>query len=496
MARVLVPLLAVGVLVALIVGRNESSSGHAERAGRPDPAAAAPVPGAPHSATASTKHQARVIRGRVMGPYGRPVRMADVSQMQPESHELEWTDEAGRFELQVPGPGRYVLQAVLEGDLAPQRKSVVVPPDGDPPEVEFLLRAAGRVYGELFLNGRPVQEGYVDLFDGEEQIAEAQTHDGFFTITDELPRDALLRLEAIAPPGGFLDPPMTVRIGDAPVDVGRLDLTPCIKLVVRLFRPDGTESRRVWHAPVEGFARAFEGDIGPFLGAGWKSGPIYRRPGPLRLVLRDASRDILIPHDFDLEAGMPEEVAVLIPPGPIRHRGRVLDERGGPVRARLRPGFEAPIIECDDGGAFEVRLPHGGLFALWLVGLYLRDHGWVDIERVRYGVLVDTTRRRSPSRFRLGGRVLVRAKGDRPYRLKREGDGEICRISSTTPRSVRAKESSKDYAVLTPLLEPGWYRWSRAVTIEGGRWRYADAPASARFQVRDDRLNVLDLRGR
>lgn len=89
---------------------------------------AAPAPGeaqAPTGERTRVKHDGSspevLLKGRVVGPLGRPLRQAVVTVLHPDGQHVDWgrTDNDGRYVLALPEAGRYLLIVSADG-WAPQ----------------------------------------------------------------------------------------------------------------------------------------------------------------------------------------------------------------------------------------------------------------------------------------------------------------------------------------------------------------------------------------
>lgn len=96
-------------------------------------------------------HPELIVRGRLVGPRGRPIRQGVATVLRPDGEHLDWgrTDNDGRYALALPEPGRYLLVVSADG-WAPQSTLA----DLDQEDVgEFVLRR------RLVLSGRVLDDG-------------------------------------------------------------------------------------------------------------------------------------------------------------------------------------------------------------------------------------------------------------------------------------------------------------------------------------------------
>lgn len=76
---------------------------------------------APTGERAQVKHQGQLpellVRGRVVGPHGRPLRQAVATVLHPDGQHVDWsrTDNDGSYVLALPEPGRYLLVVSADG---------------------------------------------------------------------------------------------------------------------------------------------------------------------------------------------------------------------------------------------------------------------------------------------------------------------------------------------------------------------------------------------
>jgi len=360
-----------------------------------------------------------VLTGVVYDPYGRPVEKAEVEVLLPKPYRLHLSSGNGRYEIEFVHPGEYLLQAALTVDLAPQRKRVVVPAEGQPDPVDFRLRQAGLVFGEVVVGQRPVTKGFVDievgdLFGDWEYEVETTIENGFFSIPREPPRDVPLRAKVVSP-DGFLEEPVRFRYEGERVDLGTLVLTRYPTLLVRLRLPDGTWADEVFAG--EGIGPARRTLLGPR--SDGLPDPIsvdshVRLDAPedrtMRLAIWAGPRGrYRVVREVHLARGQLRELEITMRAGPTAVRRRLTDGRGDPIRARLRLGAR-PALESGPDGFFDATLPWSGVHTLHVEELFVPDVGWVNLVTRLYAApsfLVDADDPAAPCVLPFEGRVLL-----------------------------------------------------------------------------------------
>ncbi len=475
MKRLLVPLLATGLILALSLtqarerGRRGSPGSGGEGAG----SARSETPGEPGRAGADAPPppSPRFLRGVVFDPAGRPLHRAQVNRLHPLPREVVFCDEEGRYALPLTPAERHVVESYWGEDYGPERRVVVHAGPGDPPEETFRLQPAGYVHGEVLVDGRPVDGASVDLLAGGKVVGGTQTVSGFFTVLEEPPRDTPLELRVEHEVEGYLLVPPAVTYEGKPVALGRLDLTRYSKLSFRLEFPDGTaeldpsvcEASRL-------FAELVAGTI-------W-SGRFERdrvRAGRYRLAVWEGERKSGLMIGVAVLPGEDQEVVLAVPRGPANCTGRVVDDRGRSVRARLRHLPSEATVECDESGRFRVEVDAGGLACFAVVALWLNGHAWVELARPAGYLLCDTGRPGETQTLSLCGRVLFL--GPRGGCVELAGIG----LERTAGRVTAWRQelgAGDVVACLSPLLVPGKYRAGRAHLAAGPGRRWAFPPES------------------
>ena len=102
-----------------------------------------------------------LVRGRVVGPHGRPLRQAVATVLHPDGEHVDWgrTDNEGRFALALPRSGRYLLIVSADG-WAPQSTLV----DLDSEEIDpFTLTRRLLLSGHVLDRGSPLPGAMVSL---------------------------------------------------------------------------------------------------------------------------------------------------------------------------------------------------------------------------------------------------------------------------------------------------------------------------------------------
>jgi len=189
----LVPVLVLGLLFAFflkerpLVSQNapvpDARSGDGQdndaRAAAPPlpvrPVKSAPQPGAEEASAASARHGALVC-GNVRHQDGSCVPRAALTLIDTGGRQVGrgTAGEDGRYTLNTPGPGSYVLIAAAEG-LQPHAVGVTVRASADRPvELDVVLGGAGRLAGRVTeAGGTPVREATVTLTDAVGEVVAA-----------------------------------------------------------------------------------------------------------------------------------------------------------------------------------------------------------------------------------------------------------------------------------------------------------------------------------
>ncbi|GAA2511153.1 MFS transporter [Streptomyces gobitricini] len=170
----LVPVLGLGLLLALLLKE------------KPLVAHGAPTTAVPPPRTASPRPRAGVpVRGAVQHHDGTRVPCAAVTLIDTHGRQVgrAASGDDGRYALSVPGAGSYVLIAAAGGHQ-PQALPVIV---GERPvEIDVVLGGAGRLAGTVHTaDGTPVREAAVTLTDvrGEVVASTRAGRDGSYVLT-------------------------------------------------------------------------------------------------------------------------------------------------------------------------------------------------------------------------------------------------------------------------------------------------------------------------
>ncbi|MGW1066657.1 MFS transporter [Streptomyces aureus] len=177
----LVPVLVLGLLIALFLKEKPLVSHHASTAGSEAERHAERVPGA------RSGHGAGIpVCGTVQHPDGTAVASAALTLIDIGGQQIgrSASAEDGRYALSTPASGSYVLIAAAGGHQ-PQAVSVTV---GERPvELDVVLGGAGRLAGSvLTADGTPVREATVTLANahGEVVATTRSGHEGGYVFTD------------------------------------------------------------------------------------------------------------------------------------------------------------------------------------------------------------------------------------------------------------------------------------------------------------------------
>ncbi|WP_185806111.1 MFS transporter [Streptomyces sp. RP5T] len=194
----LVPVLVLGLLIALFLKEKPLVAPHA------DPETPAiPQARAPRTAAAP-------VRGTVRRSDGTVVPRAALTLIDVAGAQIGrgTGSEDGRFTLAAPGPGSYVLIAAASGHQ-PQAVSVTV--DEHPVELDLVLGGAGRLTGRVLTDGTPVPDATVTLTDAHGEVVATTRggHDGSYEVTELVAGD--YTLAAAAPGYRPAALPVTVR---------------------------------------------------------------------------------------------------------------------------------------------------------------------------------------------------------------------------------------------------------------------------------------------
>ena len=103
-----------------------------------------------------------ILTGHVYRPDGGPVEKAEVRVVYPRTFTLVRTGEDGEYWLPFEKHGEFLVEAALTIEYAPERAWVKIPAHGSPPPLDFRLKPAGAIFGEVTLAGVPVADAGVE----------------------------------------------------------------------------------------------------------------------------------------------------------------------------------------------------------------------------------------------------------------------------------------------------------------------------------------------
>jgi hypothetical protein len=443
-----------------------------------------------------------LLAGRVFGPDGAPAPRAEVRVVFPKTYELVRAGADGAYELPFDRSGRFLVEAALTTEYAPERAWVEVPEEGAPAPQDFHLKAAGAIFGEVTLGGVPAADAGVEIFaidvmGGEEPVYDTGVRNGYFNFHFEPPRDVPLRLTAFSDEG-FLRTPVRLVYRGGQLNAGRLDLVPYPALRIRMRLPDGSYAEEVSIVRPE--------DLG--VDAERRRHVLYRWLPDARMVVPEegdvtrriliggmdvgADRDpaenpfYLVEREVQLAVGTPRELEVLVRPGPLAVTARLLDGDGRPIAARIAHGEEE--VATGDDGSFRVVVPHGGLVTIWLAALQVPGFGWIALDpgADEHALLLDADDPGAACRLDLRGRVLALAAIATIVELR--GPGRWSFYPPGLPGATVGR--------LSPRLPPGEYTWNRHVarTDARGRTTFDPPSGSGTVTIGEGGLAVLDAR--
>lgn len=451
-----------------------------------------------------------ILTGHVYKPDGGPVEKAEVRVVYPKTYTLVRTGEDGGYELPFERHGEFLVEAALTIEYAPERAWVSIPGTGSPMPLDFRLKPAGAIFGEVTLAGVPVGDAGVelysiDLFGDSELVHDTSAKNGYFNFYWDPPKGVPLKLD-VKSDEGLLRTPLQLTWQGEQVDAGRIDLVPYPSLRIRMRLPDGSHAPEVMTCRPEDLVQSivrFDKDLMPirvlrparFLGTKSRVAIPEEKDLTIRLVFvgeertqeegEESPRTFLLEREVDLAFGRVRELDLVVRPGPFTVVSRLVDGRGRPVHARLRLGDrEATTL---DDGAFALAVPHGGLHTVRLTGLDAPGFGWVDLDphQPENSLLLDADDRR-PVVLDLGARVVV---------------------VTTAPAWVELKAADFAFdplrpfgatlARLSPKLAAGTYTWTRAnvrIDAEGRGVDVEPVSRSGVVTVEDGILSVIDAR--
>lgn len=162
---------AVGVLVSLLVLGAAAGLGRREGV-RSGTTASAPEPA---TGMAQAAPSAPGVRGRVLGPDGRPVPGAVVTLLDPSGGQLGRTTarDDGTYALDAPAGG-HVLVASATG-LQPRVATVPVPAAGEPAALDLVLTGTGGLFGTVRADGLPRAGALVVATDAHGEVVGSAT---------------------------------------------------------------------------------------------------------------------------------------------------------------------------------------------------------------------------------------------------------------------------------------------------------------------------------
>ncbi len=518
----LVPLVLCGVLAWLLLGDNGGKTGRTtgprEWVNEQGDTVRILDGTGDHVRERSRREVPAVLTGVVFDPYGRPVDKAEVEVLHPKPYRLYFTSTDGRYKLEFKHPGEYVVQASLTIDLAPVRKTIVVPESGDPPSVDFRLKQAGPVFGEVIVGQRPATKGFVDievgdLFGDWQYEIEATIENGFFSFPREPPRDLPLRIRVISD-DGFMKEPIYFRYTGEHVDLGRLALLRYPTLLMRMRLPDGSEAGEVYAGeaaelkPEQRYmARLVADGLPDDISSDSRVLIRERKDRSMRLVFWAGPRhEFRVVRDVELVRDQLREMEITMRPGPITIRRRLLGKGGDPIRARFqlaggRPGntgASGVVEESGVDGYFETTVPWSGIHTLHLRGLYLVGLGWIDLPpraALSVGFTVDADAPATPCVLDLDGTILLVGRAGSPVALAPPKE-------PSAPRYGLGHDTRP--GIFGVLIRPSKglreMRWVRALKKRNrgageiwSDWAYPER-GGTRFRITKNDLTIVDAR--
>lgn len=442
------------------------------------------------------KREPTFLTGRVYGPDGRLVDRAEVRVVHPKTFDATRTGEDGAYELPFERHGRFLIEAALTIEYAPERQWAEVPEHGSPEPLDFRLKPAGAIFGEVTLQGIPVEDAGVDLvaydvFGDEIPVHDTSARNGYFNFYFDPPKDVPLRLD-VKSEEGLLRAPLRFTWKGEQMNAGRFDLVPYPSLRIRMRLPDGSYAREVTTCRPEDLV-SNGADHYPARLLGTRSRVFFPVDHDVtaRLVfmgterVRDGDseaegRTSMVEREVEMLLGRPRELEVVVRPGPLVVASRLVDGEGQGVRGRLRCGESE--VETGEKGAYEIVVPCGGLHTVFLDALDAPGVGRVELARfgrAAHAILLDADDPKD-CRLDLGGRILLLA-GPRFDFTVMPADGE-----EGSGWGVGEEEGEPRQAYLSPRLEPGAYRWEWGDGLGAER--------SGEVRVDPLRLAVVDVR--
>lgn len=454
---------------------------------------------APETAEDPPEREPTILTGHVYGPDGRPVEKAEVRVVYPKTYTLVRTGDNGAYELPFVRSGRFLVEAALTIELAPERAWVEVPEHGDPVPVDFRLKPAGAIFGEVTLAGVPVLDAgvelyVIDLFGDAELVHDTSARNGYFNFYFDPPKDVPLTLDVKSDEGILRTPLQLIWRGEQ-VNAGRIDLTPYPSLRIRMRLPDGSYAPEVRTCRPEDL-KTNGADYFParYLGTGSRVAIPQEHDVTMRLVFEGAERPqeedpategrtFMVEREVSMVFGQPRELDLIVRPGPFAVTSRLVDERGRAVHARLALGDREAVTRED--GSFQLAVPCGGLHTVRIAALEAPGAGWVDLDPAAWQVLLLDADDPAECRLDLGGRVLALAVA--PAWVNLEGPEWLF-----TPSRPLGTALGR----LSPKLPAGDYRWTRALVRRDREGRESVDPVSLSgvVTVEEEILAVVDAR--
>lgn len=494
------------VLLVLLLRRGAETSRAPPRRGLLEGESVADPPDVPSppdpadlSGDALPERDPTFLAGHVYGPDGSAVREAEVRVVHPKTYELVFSDKDGGYRLPFERSGRFLVEAALTTELAPEREWADIPESGDPAPLDFHLGAArGAIFGELTLEGAPVDALLrlcgTDIAGDETPVHDLTSRCGCFNFYLDPPKDVPLRLD-VQSYYGILPTPLRFTWTGTPMDLGTIELTPYPTVRIRMRLPDGTYAKGVWALPLECLQNlqstslvALQRGFGPpqdRLVISAKEDVTTRRVFMAAQPADTAGAlAFLVEREVTLLYGRPQDLEVGVRPGPLVVAGRLVDREGRGLRGRVRCGENEAATGED--GAFRLTVPHGGLHIVHLVALDVPGIGPVELARdvPAQSLLLDADDPRDCV-YDTGGRILLVSTAPCAFT-----------VTYTTGRGRLAEKRQEAWSAgavegacaccLSPRLHPRGYAWTWDDTSGGVR--------SGEVRIDEGALAVVDAR--